>query len=330
MNGNPVADGVPVVFTTSGGRIGSSARGGCTTLDGKCSVVFEVQDPRNDDIALVTASTRVGAEQTLSGSFQINMSNPNLSFADLALSPVSVIAMSACKQSFTGLIANQRGRGAAAGTTVAVKSLTDKFVVALNSGSPILDSRFLGFPASPVTLDFDASKLDAPFACIPNGFTLLRAKALVEMTTPASKLVSIQAFDVSYPGGSVYLADPITEQIKSELTLTSCSAENQKFRVLTNIPGQNLSAGMSIEASNNSGAETSVFSGSPVNAGTHADVSVSIKAPSGGPEACSAGGTSIAQFPLNIVFRLNSGQLNQITQIQTVTVKYAKTTPATP
>ena len=33
-NGNPVADGTPVVFSTNSGAIGSAANGGCTTTDG--------------------------------------------------------------------------------------------------------------------------------------------------------------------------------------------------------------------------------------------------------------------------------------------------------
>lgn len=44
--GNPVPDGTPVVFQTNMGSIGSSAKGGCTTTNGGCSVDFRMQDPR--------------------------------------------------------------------------------------------------------------------------------------------------------------------------------------------------------------------------------------------------------------------------------------------
>lgn len=44
--GNPVADGTPIVFQTNLGAIGSSSSGGCTTLNGGCSVPFRTQNPR--------------------------------------------------------------------------------------------------------------------------------------------------------------------------------------------------------------------------------------------------------------------------------------------
>ncbi|TDK65927.1 beta strand repeat-containing protein [Sapientia aquatica] len=47
-NGNPVADGTPVVATTDSGAVGSSAVGGCQngTINGSCSVPFRSQNPR--------------------------------------------------------------------------------------------------------------------------------------------------------------------------------------------------------------------------------------------------------------------------------------------
>ncbi|MEN9436999.1 MAG: hypothetical protein RIR09_1654, partial [Pseudomonadota bacterium] len=45
-NGNPVADGVPVVFTSPYGAVGTSSRGGCVTVGGLCTVDYIVQDPR--------------------------------------------------------------------------------------------------------------------------------------------------------------------------------------------------------------------------------------------------------------------------------------------
>jgi hypothetical protein len=44
--GNPVPDGTPIVFQTNMGSVGSSDRGGCTTLNGGCSVDFRAQNPR--------------------------------------------------------------------------------------------------------------------------------------------------------------------------------------------------------------------------------------------------------------------------------------------
>ncbi|WP_180278641.1 Ig-like domain-containing protein [Janthinobacterium sp. 13] len=44
--GNPVPDGTPVAFQSNLGAIGSSSMGGCTTMNGGCSVDFRSQNPR--------------------------------------------------------------------------------------------------------------------------------------------------------------------------------------------------------------------------------------------------------------------------------------------
>lgn len=44
--GNPVPDGTPVAFQSNLGAIGSSSMGGCTTINGGCSVDFRSQNPR--------------------------------------------------------------------------------------------------------------------------------------------------------------------------------------------------------------------------------------------------------------------------------------------
>jgi hypothetical protein len=323
-NGNPVADGVPVVFTASGGRIGSSSRGGCTTLNGKCSVVFEVQDPRNDDIAHITASTQVGTSLTLSGDFDINMSNPNLSFVDSSLTKVASINLSACKQTYTGLVKNSRNRAAAAGTVVAVTPITTDFGATVKLGSPIADS--LSFAPLAVSLEFDASTIKAPFNCIPEGFAFFTAQATVEMTTPASKTKSPQVINVQYPGGSVFLADPIKKTQKTEVSLGGCSAETVTFVVQTNVPGLNPPNGITVEAtSDQTSAETTIVSGSPL-AGAPYTVVAQFRAPTGGAEACRAIGSQLVptSFPVSMVVTLNRGLPNEITQIQTITVKYAK------
>jgi len=44
--GNPVPDGLPVVFQTNLGSVGSSSKGACNTVNGGCSVDFRTQAPR--------------------------------------------------------------------------------------------------------------------------------------------------------------------------------------------------------------------------------------------------------------------------------------------
>jgi hypothetical protein len=46
INGNPVADGTPVVVTTDSGAVGTAQLGGCITTNGGCTVPFRSQDPR--------------------------------------------------------------------------------------------------------------------------------------------------------------------------------------------------------------------------------------------------------------------------------------------
>jgi hypothetical protein len=45
--GNPVPDGTPIVFQTNMGSIGSADKGGCTTVNGGCSVDLRAQEPRH-------------------------------------------------------------------------------------------------------------------------------------------------------------------------------------------------------------------------------------------------------------------------------------------
>ncbi len=325
LNGNPVADGVPVVFTTTGGRIGSSSKGGCTTINGKCTVDFEVQDPRNDDIAIITGSTQVGSTLTLAGAFRINMSNPSLSFVDAtSLTKVTSINIVNCKDTYTGIVQNARGRSAAAGSVVAVKPITTNFVTAVKSGSPIEDSFSAGFTPLPVTIELDATTIGK---CIETGFTTLSASATIEMTTPASKIKSAQNVVVNYPAGKVFLGQAVTGLKQTEYTLGSCDAETKNIRLLTDIPGVAAPLGTKVEASNDVLAVTRVVSGSPVT-GSPADFVLSITAPSGGPEACRPSGAVIeTSFPLLLAITLNPGQPNETKQIQTVTVKYAKAAP---
>jgi hypothetical protein len=44
--GNPVSDGLPVVFQTNLAAVGSSSKGGCNTVNGGCVVDFRAQNPR--------------------------------------------------------------------------------------------------------------------------------------------------------------------------------------------------------------------------------------------------------------------------------------------
>jgi hypothetical protein len=79
--GNPVADGTPVVFQTDSGAVGTSDRGGCTTINGSCSVPLRSQNPRYGDdstapqgragLATVSVSTSDNTNVPLTGKIAV-------------------------------------------------------------------------------------------------------------------------------------------------------------------------------------------------------------------------------------------------------------------
>lgn len=81
---NPVADGVPVVFQTDSAAIGTSARGGCTTVNGRCTVDLRSQNPRFGDdatapqkragLATIQVSTLAGSDLPLTGQIAVFLS----------------------------------------------------------------------------------------------------------------------------------------------------------------------------------------------------------------------------------------------------------------
>ncbi len=80
--GNPVADGTPVVFQTDSGAVGSSSNGGCSTVNGACSVSYRSQAPRfalgnsagkRAGLATITASSST-SQTTLQGQIAMFLS----------------------------------------------------------------------------------------------------------------------------------------------------------------------------------------------------------------------------------------------------------------
>jgi protocatechuate 3,4-dioxygenase beta subunit len=200
-NGNPVADGVPVVFTADFGVVGSSSRGGCTTLGGFCNVTYLVQEPRPPDgvLAKVTASTRLGDGTTISDVIQLQMSDPaNLSLFtastggtlvagfDMSTSPKS------CKQTFQAFVGTPGGAAAPAQTAVATTPLTTGLAAVVKSGTPILDTLTLG-RRTLLAIEVDASTLNCDVAGTNTG----TASFIVKFTsgTIAGEIL----IDVTYP-----------------------------------------------------------------------------------------------------------------------------------
>lgn len=137
-NGNPVADGTPVLFTTDSGSIGSASSGGCNTVNGGCSVKFRSQNPRfgmgttpalspagKAGIATVAVST-TSALYSLNGSIGIvlSMDNPVVPAGTTALSTTSCAPYSLQLKPIDG-----NGNPLPAGTTIASANVGTKLTI---------------------------------------------------------------------------------------------------------------------------------------------------------------------------------------------------------
>ena len=199
-NGNPVADGVPVVFTANFGAVGTSSRGGCTTLNGTCRVTYTVQDPRpaDGDRARVTASTRLGNGTAVSGFLDLTISNLGLanlySAASGGLITQTFIApANACKFTVSAFVGTPAGFPAPAGTTVEVKGITTDFSGSVKTGSPVLD---IETQRTLVAFEFDASNTALVPVCVPGGAGTATAQAEVKLT--AGSRVTTLPITVTY------------------------------------------------------------------------------------------------------------------------------------
>lgn len=149
-NGNPVADGVPVVFTSDFLAVGSSSRGGCVTAGGLCTVDLVVQDPRPADgqYVTVTASTRVGSGTSISKAVRFTAND--VSLVSLYTGPtaasttqVTAFTVSAAQCNTVQVLSLFAGTPAAfpppAGTAVSVTSSNPTLTAALASQATIDD-----------------------------------------------------------------------------------------------------------------------------------------------------------------------------------------------
>lgn len=200
-NGNPVADGVPVVFTTNFGAVGTSSKGGCTTSNGACTVTYSVQDPRPTDgtYARITASTQIGNGTSVSGTLDLTIANLGLAgLYSTAIGGSSINTITgptnACKFTFSAFVGTPAGFPAPAGTTVGVQGITTGFSASVKTGSPILD---LETQRTAVSLEFDASSNTLIPACSASGPNTATAQAQVKLT--AGSRVTILPISVIYP-----------------------------------------------------------------------------------------------------------------------------------
>jgi hypothetical protein len=201
VNGNLVADGVPVVFTTNYGAVGTSSRGGCVTVSGGCVVTYFVQAPRPPDgtYARITGSTQIGNGTSVSGFLDFVISDPNLlglysaSTGGVLLNSFN-LPSDVCKSTLTGYAGTPAGFGAPAATNIEIKALSTNFSAILKSGSPILDQ---AFSRTRVDIEFDASNAALTPLCVPNG--IKTASGNIEVKFTAGIKVKTIVVTANYP-----------------------------------------------------------------------------------------------------------------------------------
>ncbi|MDB5892965.1 MAG: hypothetical protein JWQ88_496 [Rhodoferax sp.] len=203
-NGNPVSDGVPVVFTADFGAVGTSSMGGCLTTNGGCTVIYTVQDPRPADgtPVTVTASTQVGSGTSISRKIQLSVIDPaDLNLFDAitagaAIGTINIDASCAAKNvmAFVGTAA---GYPAPASTAVTFTALATGLTTNVLSGASIQDQLSTIKQRTPLVFEVSPPSGASPFPCVPGGAATKTAGLEVKFTAGTISQTRIVA--IRYP-----------------------------------------------------------------------------------------------------------------------------------
>jgi hypothetical protein len=239
-NSNPVADGVPVVMVATGGKIGTSSAGGCNTVNGACTLTFEVQEPRPaNGIVQISGSAKVGDTTTLLRQISLNMSFAPLGvFEGINVLPPAVLTVPVTqlvppqpvsvvncgKASRLYMVSNVLGYAVPTGTTVSIASDTATGVGAsIPSGNTVLDSS--SFAPSQFTVVVDPASANNP-PCSNTGLAFVSGQAEFVVKAPVSKRELRAPLTVSYPAGELRLAKNRTADEPAEISLSACTYES--------------------------------------------------------------------------------------------------------
>ncbi len=194
--GNPVPDGVAVSFQTDYGAVVASTMGGCTTVNGMCSVDFRVQEPRGTGLATVVATIGAGTEALLQRNLSIHMPVPANSalLAKTSADLLTQVVMTACKQTFEGRLQDSTGHALAAGTVVAVDDASGDLASTIKSGTPVLDA--VDLSPTPVVFEIDATNTN--LGCKASGTAQGSAYVNLRWTTPHGNQ-QFWRVEVTYP-----------------------------------------------------------------------------------------------------------------------------------
>lgn len=344
-NSNPVADGVPVVFVATGGKIGSATAGGCNTLNGACTVKFEVQEPRPaNGIVTVTGSAKVGESTTLLRQINLHMSTaaigvyePTAGTPASSLASPQPIALTSCsKLSKPYMIANALGYSAPTGTSITAKGDGSSGLgVSIDSGNTVLDSG--SFSPTSLNLVIDPAAANNP-VCNVDGIASATGTIELTATAPKSARISKIPVSVTYPAGNLQLIKFNTASTQASISTTACNFETTQIQAIGS-NGLSLPVGAQFFVSPsessaivevNTVAPGSIDPASPVstssvlsavsNNTSRQSLWIRVKAPTGGTAPCNTGGTVVpGTFTVDVTV-LISGRRNT----QTLTVTYPK------
>ena len=345
-NSNPVADGVPVVLVASGGKIGSSAAGGCNTVNGACTVTFEVQNPRPaNGLVDISGSAKVGESTTLFSQIKVHMSlaaisifEPVLNVPAFPLSAPSEISITNCnKVSKTYMISNAIGYSAPSGTTIAAESDTATGLGAsIKGGNTVLDVK--GFGPSFFDFVIDPTGANNP-PCSNTGIDFATAVTRIVINAPKSKRESRTDIVVKYPAGELKLIQLGTADEPVDVKVAGCGFETTQVEAVGSagltlplgstfaVRPSEASALVSVSTTEPNVADPAVptnitkelFAAS--NTANRQSIWLRIKAPDAGVNPCGTGGKpTAATFTADVTITSTNGQRNT----KKVTVTYPK------
>ncbi len=347
VNSNPVADGVPVVMVATGGKIGSSAAGGCNTVNGACTVTFEVQNPRPaSGIVDISGSAKVGETTTLLSQIKVHMSSAPLGIFEpadgipaatlTAPRPLSLIDCS--KAGRTYMVANALGYSVPSGSTVSTeKDSTELGASVIGAGNTVLDSS--SFAPSFFGLSIDPSAATSP-PCVEDGIDFATGVVGLVVEAPKSKRKSRTPLAVTYPAGKLELIGDGTGSDPVVIKLEACAFEKVPMQAIALPRTLSLPAGSTFVASTSETSAKAVISTvDPDNldpslaknlskslavassASARQTIWLLLKAPTGGVSPCDAATPRAeATFTVSITITSTNGRINT----KTITASYPK------
>jgi hypothetical protein len=201
---NPVADGVAVVLQTDSGAIGTSARGGCVTVNGRCTVDLRSQNPRygtdagapqkRAGLATITATALATSDVPLTGQLAVFLSGSKVSTVSLVNAPAGVTLVNGtitatttgcAAVNFSVRLSDARRNPMPAGSSLSFDSAVllagNAYPTSVASVAPVLTNGVVtGDQGSVHTL----ALLPDPATCLAGGTKSATGSANLVLTTP--------------------------------------------------------------------------------------------------------------------------------------------------